>query len=150
MKLFRATKGITSKIIDIRVDKWVGLDHIKETTKHLQSIIKSVFVPERPRYSETFDEAMMRLQLTEADLAQRQAVFTRLFYFFIVLAMSVIAYGLNLAFQGAFLPAIIAFCLSIYAFAQAFRFHFWLFQIKNRKLGLTLQEWFNSSVKAGP
>lgn len=150
MKLFRATKGLTSKIVDIRVDKWLSLDYLKETTGHLKSIVTSVVVPERPRYSETFEEALQRLHLTEEDLAARKTEFTRLLYFFVFLSVAIVIYGLSLAYSGALLPALIAFCLSVYSLTQAFRFHFWLFQIKNRKLGVTLKEWFNSSAKADP
>lgn len=148
MKLFRKTKKFTGKIIDYRVDKWLSLDYLKETTNHLRSMVSHVIVPSRPRYSETFDEALQRLDLIEADLIKRQKEFTRLVYFFVLLSIIIVVYGLVLAYSGAFLCALIAFCLSVFSLSQAFRFHFWLFQIKNRKLGATLKEWFNSSAKA--
>jgi len=37
--------------------------------------------------------------------------------------------------------------LTLYVLTQAFRYHFWLFQLRNRKLGCTLSEWWNARVK---
>lgn len=134
------------KLIDVRVDRWLSLDYLKETSRHFQAIFRGTFVPQKPRYSETFEEAVQRLELSENDLIQRQFEFTRLFYFFIVLSLIVIGYGLYLAYFGHFIGAIVSFCLALYSFTQAFRFHFWLFQLKHRKLGCTLKEWFFSST----
>jgi intracellular multiplication protein IcmV len=36
--------------------------------------------------------------------------------------------------------------VSLVAFANAFRAHFWYFQTKQRKLGCTIQEWLNAGV----
>lgn len=150
MGLFRKTKNLAGKVVDVRVDKWISLDYLKETTGHIRSILDDILIPKRARYSETFEEAMKRLSLTEADLVRQERDFTRLFYFFVALSTAIILYGLYLAFKGSFVPALIAFCLSLYSFSQAFRFHFWLFQIKHRKLGCTIKEWFNSSAHFEP
>jgi intracellular multiplication protein IcmV len=147
MGIFRDSKGFTSKIVDVRIDKWMSVDYLKETTGHIKSIVQDVMVPKKARYSETFDEAIKRLDLTEADIAARKNEFTRLFRFFTILSLVVVVYGLYLAFSGNFVSALIAFCLSFYSFTQAFRFHFWLFQLKHRKLGCTIREWFNSSIE---
>lgn len=146
MGVFRSTKKVASKIVDVRVDKWLSVDYLKETSGHFKSLLVDVVVPKKARYSETFDEAVQRLNLSDSDLQARMHEFTKLFYFFIILSVTVIAYGLYLAYVGSFVPALIAMCLSLYSFTQAFRFHFWLFQLKNRKLGCTLREWFNSSA----
>jgi len=34
--------------------------------------------------------------------------------------------------------------------SQAFRYHFWYFQIQQRKLGCTLEDWKQSWVKSNP
>lgn len=150
MGLFRKTKNLAGKIVDVRVDKWLSVDYLKETTGHIKAILDDVFIPKRARYSETFDEAVRRLSLTNEDLQKQKTDFTRLFYFFVILSFAIISYGLYLAVKGSFVAALIAFCLSFYSFSQAFRFHFWLFQLKHRKLGCTLKEWFNSSIQSEP
>lgn len=143
MGLFSTVKKAAGNAFDFRVDKWVGWDFIVETTNDYKRIVLDMATPDSPEYSETFEEALERLGLTEADLAARKKEFTRLFVFFIVLSLCIIGYGLYMAVQGSMIPAIIAFCISIYSLSQAFRFHFWLFQIKYRKLGCTVKEWMN-------
>ncbi len=106
-----------------------------------------IVVPKKANTVETFEEAMQRLDLTEEDLIERQKEFTRLCYFFLALAMVVVAYALYAAFTGTMMSSLISFCLALYALTQAFRFHFWLFQIKNRKLGCSIKEWMNSELR---
>ena len=89
---------------------------------------------------------MQRLELTEADIVDRQREFTRLCYFFIALALLIVIYALYMAFQRNMTTSLISFCLAMYALTQAFRFHFWLFQLRNRKLGCTVKEWMNSEI----
>ena len=139
-------KKVANRLVDIRVDKWMSLSYISETTNRFKGLLTEIVVPKKATYSETFEEAMLRLELTEADIMQRKKEFTRLCYFFVVLAIGVLGYALYLAFTGTMIAALIAFCLSFYAFTQAFRFHFWLFQLKHRKLGCTFKEWLNSTV----
>ena len=119
MGIFRETKGFFSRIIDVRADKWMSLDYIKETTGSIKYILSDVFIPKRARYSETFDEALKRLDLSEEDIEKRRIEFTKLFYFFTLLSLAVISYGLYLAFTGSFVSALIAFCLSFYSFTQS-------------------------------
>lgn len=146
MGIFKSSKKAAGRIVDVRVDKWISWDYLNESAENFKVILFDSVIPKKGTYSETFEEALVRLELTEADLVRRKKEFTQLFYFFLVLSTFVIAYGLYLAFSGTMITALIAFCLSIYCLAQAFRFHFWLFQLKNRKLGCTVKEWMNAAV----
>lgn len=139
-------KKVAGKVVDTRVDRWMSWGYIRETTDRFKVLFLDIVIPKKASTSETFEEAMQRLELTEADLALRKKEFTRLFYFFIVLAVIILAYALFMAYRGSLVTALIAFCLSVYALSQAFRFHFWLFQLKHRKLGCTIKEWMNSSL----
>lgn len=146
MGIFKSSKKAASHVVDVRVDKWISWDYLSESADNFKVILFDSIIPKKATYSETFEEALVRLELTEADLAKRKKEFTQLFYFFIVLSVFIIGYGLYLAISGTMITALIAFCLSIYTLAQAFRFHFWLFQLKNRKLGCTVKEWMNAAV----
>lgn len=146
MGIFKSTKKVAGKVVDVRVDKWVSWGYLTETADRFKTILSDIAIPKKATYSETFKDAMQRLDLSEEDLQARKKEFTRLFYFFIGLAITVIIYALYSALKGHLLPSLISFCLSLYCLTQAFRFHFWLFQIKNRKLGCTFKEWLNSTV----
>lgn len=150
MGIFKSTRGIASRIIDIRVDKWLSLDYLTETTNRYKILLKDSVVPQKATYSETFEEAMERMNLTEIDLVQRKKEFTQLFYAFLGLSVGIILYALYMAFKGSMISSLISFCLCLYTLAQAFRFHFWLFQLENRKLGCTFKEYLNSKVIAEP
>ena len=150
MGMFKNSKKVAGRVVDVRVDKWVSLDYLSETADNFKVILLDSVIPKKGTYSETFEEAMQRLELTEADLRQREKEFTQLFYFFLGLSIAIILYALYLSFTSSMITTLIAFCLSIYTLAQSFRFHFWLFQLKNRKLGCTIKEWMNAEVTTKP
>lgn len=139
-------KKVTSRLIDVRVDRWMSWDYLGQTAQTFRVLLLDILIPKKATYSETFEEAMQRLELTEEDIEQRKKEFVRLITFFVVLALGILAYALYLAFKGTLAAAVIAFCLALYSFSQAFRFHFWLFQLKHRKLGCTIKEWMNSKI----
>jgi len=143
-------KKVSGRLVDVRVDKWMSWDYLGETADRFKVLFLDIVIPKKASSAETFEEAMQRLELTEEDIADRKKEFTRLFYFFIILAMAIVGYALYLAFAGTLVASLIAFCLALYALTQAFRFHFWLFQLRNRKLGCTIKEWMNSRVYESP
>ena len=142
MGLWRGTK----RALDWRLDRWIGLEFIQDTFVRTKSVVQDVFVPKKAKHPETFQDAIERLNLSEEDLAARQKEFTTLIIAFILIGFGVLAYGAYMLFAGHAWITLICTFLGIYAFAQAFRFHFWLFQIKHRKLGCTFSEWFNSEI----
>ena len=150
MGIFRTTKNVAGRIVDVRVDKWVSWEYLTETADRFRLLLVDVVVPKKATYSETFSEALERLEINEEDIEQRKQEFTRLFYFFLIMSVGIIIYGLIMAFRGGMVASLISFCLSLYTLSQAFRFHFWLFQVKHRKLGCTLKEWFNSEIISEP
>ncbi|MFO1258847.1 MAG: type IVB secretion system protein IcmV [Gammaproteobacteria bacterium] len=146
MGFLSGVKKAAGKVFDVRVDRWMSFSALKENTQNTKSLIKDVFTPEKAQRKETFEQAMARLKLSEADLAQRKKEFTHLFSFFLILGLSIVGYAIYMAFTARYMVSFISLCVALYAFAQSFRFHFWLFQIKNRKLGCTIQEWFHSKI----
>ncbi len=139
-------KKVSSRLVDVRVDRWMSWDYLGETAERFKILFLDIVIPKKANTVETFEEAMQRLDLTENDLIERQKEFTRLCYFFIFIAMTIIVYALYMAFHGSMTTSLISFCLALYALTQAFRFHFWLFQLRNRKLGCTIKEWMNSEI----
>lgn len=139
-------KKVGSKIVDVRVDKWMSWQYLGETADRFKDLFLDIVIPQKATTAETFEEAMQRLDLSEEDLLERKKEFTRLCYFFVVVAILIVAYALFMAYQRSMTTSLIAFCLAFYSLTQAFRFHFWLFQLRNRKLGCTIKEWMNSEV----
>jgi intracellular multiplication protein IcmV len=150
MGLWRSTKKTSIKLLDFRIDKWMSLEQAKDTWYRTKLLIQGLIIPQKSSRIETFEQAMQRLALTENDLQQRQREFTRLCYIFLCMGITVIIYAGYMISQTHHVSALISFCLALYAFSQAFRFHFWLFQVRNRKLGCTINEWLNSKIVTPP
>ena len=146
MGIWSSTKKVASKVVDVRFDKWMSMGFIDEHFQRTKVILTDLVRPQKATRSETFEQARQRLGLSEEDLQQRKIEFTRLCYTFLVLGALIIAYALYMLYMGSPFVTLICFCLALYAFSQAFRFHFWLFQLKNRKLGCSVREWLNSEV----
>ncbi len=148
MGLWSGAKSVVTKGLNIRVDKWMSLDHIEETFDRTKFILKDMLKPKKAQRHETFEQAMERLALDEEDVEQRKREFAKLTIAFMCIGLFILFYGAFMLYKGhAWITLITAF-LSIYSFSQAFHFHFWLFQLKNKKLGCSFSEWFNSEIRS--
>ena len=142
----KGTGRVLGRVFDYRVDKWIGYEYLKESFHKTGQIGKDLFKPEQATRQETYEEALARMGLTAEDIRKREKEFWGMLIFYSVLMFAIMGYALYLAFQGALLATLMSFSLSFYCASQCFRYHFWLFQIKHRRLGCTLKEWFNSSM----
>jgi len=128
---------------------WLAFDTVKGGFKAVVSAGKKLVRYETAKHHETFAQAAERLQLSESDLQGRAQEFLKLTLIYLAIAVVILLYALYLFFWGES-PAggMLAVGVSALAFFYAFRYHFWLFQVKNRKLGCTFKEWFNSKVES--
>lgn len=143
MGLFSKMKTAGGYVFNFRVSKWLGLDQIKSSTRGIMSFGLDVFTPEQPNNAETFEEALVRLNITEEQLLQRKKEFLALMIFFLLIATAIFIYSIFIAYSYKnFIGFIMGFAVTIYALTLAFRYHFWIYQIKHRKLGCSLRDWF--------
>lgn len=143
MGFFSGLRKAGGYVFNFRVDKWVGYEQIKRNSTDLLDDAKTIFIAEQADHKETFEEALKRLNLSEAELQARAVEFRRLMLLFLILAGLVFGYSFYIGFMyknvaGFFM----GIAVTIFALANAFRYHFWLYQIKHKKLGCTLREWF--------
>jgi intracellular multiplication protein IcmV len=112
---------------------------------YLYETFKKVFVPSQVRPENTeasFKEAMAKMHLTEESLIARRKALYRLCLLMTVLGFALLAYAVYHLIEGNYSAAVVSFVVSMIGFVLAFRYHFWYFQIKERKLGCTLREWY--------
>ena len=148
MGIWNSTKKVGGTVFNFRVDQWIGVNYLSDVLTTILTLLKRLFVPAKAETEETFEEAIERLQLSDEDLSARKKEFTKLFIFYIFLAGVLFTYALYLAFAKQHWPGtVITFFLTFYSLIHSFKYHFWLFQIKNRKLGCSIKEWFNSETK---
>jgi intracellular multiplication protein IcmV len=121
---------------------WLGLSTILGTFKNSWRIIRALFIVPTVKHAETFEQAAVRLNLTEADIKESEQRFLLFALLFLVLGCGAFVYGFYLLFEhGTVSGLLLALAVAGLLLTQAFRFHFWFFQIKYRKLGCTFQEW---------
>jgi intracellular multiplication protein IcmV len=96
---------------------------------------------------ETFEQAMARYQLTEDDLRERKKMFQIQLLIYTLGSILMAVYTFYLVKEGYWMSMTFSLALLIYLIVSALKSHFWIFQIKQRKLGCTLQEWLNASTR---
>ena len=148
-RVFMGIKSGTKKFFKPLVDvpSWIGFGQLKERTGYIASVIKNIFTIDKPSESkETFDEAARRLHLDEAALSKRQKGLQRLLIIYFILNLAVAIYLIYSLWQSAWLASMASFGILAVLLGQLFRYHFWLFQLRQRRLGCTFREWLNGLV----
>lgn len=121
---------------------WLGVDSLKEQTKTISTFVKDAVTIRKPEITETYDEALQRLDIKEADAKKTARIYLSYAVLFVALAVLDFFYGMYLIFHhGTFLGMVLALAVCTLLCAQAFRYHFWYFQIRSQRLGCTVQEW---------
>lgn len=121
---------------------WLAYDSLKEQSVGLWTTIKNLFSPAKATRIETFEQAMERLKVSNNDLKETEASYRAFSWVFAVLAGLMALFGFYALLHHGSLPSLIlSLAMTALFAAQGFRFSFWAFQIKHRKLGCTFEEW---------
>lgn len=139
----------------INIPQWFDWGRVKSFTLFLGDLFKRLFVlqtdssnaADTTPATDSFAVAQEKLRLTDADLLLRQKALFRLSMLMLCIASGILIYSGYNFFHGAIKAGFISLVVMMVALALAFRYHFWCFQIKNRKLGCTLQQWFKSGLR---
>ncbi len=121
---------------------WIDLDSIKQQNSALWSVLRGLFSLPKPQKKETFEEAMTRLNLTEKEVKHRGQLYRYYAIAFAILGIFTLLYSFyHLFINFYFISWLLGTSVAGIFFAQAFRYDFWSFQIRKRKLGATFTEW---------
>ncbi len=135
---------IFKSIINIR--SWLDWDRLKAFTLYLTTGFKRLFVPQQNTGTESFEAAKSRLKLSDAELLIKQNALLRLSIVMLVFAVMVLGYVGYQFMYGSLKAGFISLVVTFIALVLAFRYHFWYYQIKHRKLGCTVKEWFRHGI----
>ncbi len=123
---------------------WIGYNELKSYNKIIWANLKDIGTAPTPERTETFEAAMQRLNVTEADVNRVSEIYVFYAIFFVIIAaFAFIGAFIFLIGYGKFSAFILALACVAILLCYAFRFHFWHFQIKHRKLGCTFAEWWS-------
>lgn len=122
----------------------LGFGQLKTQTTNLTKMAGDIMSFQKSSTgSETFEEALERLQLSEEDIERRKAQFQRLASIYLILGALIFLYMIYLLFKKAFFPVLGCAGILLMIASLYFRYSFWLFQMRERRLGCTLREWFS-------
>lgn len=121
---------------------WLDIPSLKSQNRTMFDVMRGLFTPAKGAQPETFEEAMQRLNLSEADIMSTMAAYRRYAWLFFALGTISLLYAFHLLVNhftwSGFLLGIGAAALFL---SQAFKYDFWRFQMQQRKLGLTIADW---------
>lgn len=121
---------------------WIDYDSLKYRTKSIWDILKGMTTVATPDREETFEQAMERQGLTDADVEQRISTYRLFAIMFVLLGSVVFFYSFYLLFKhSTFAGFLLGIAASAVFLSQAFRYDFWTMQLKERRLGMTFEDW---------
>ncbi len=134
----------------INIPYWFDWERLKSFTIFLGTSIRRLFMAEtidanddknNPALTESFESAQKELKLSDEDLLIREKALYRLSILMSLMALGIFIYSGYHFFSGHFRAGLLSLIVMMIAVALGFRYHFWYYQIKNRKLGCSINEW---------
>ena len=122
--------------------RWVDYDRLSGHATGLKAVLAKLLVPQSPQYHESFDNAVERLKLKPLDIQIRMHSLKRLVIIMLVIATVIFMYAVYNLIHAYWISSILSFILFILTLVLAFRYHFWYFQLQQKKLGTTFLQWF--------
>ncbi|PWY54688.1 type IV secretion protein IcmV [Legionella qingyii] len=136
--------NLLRRIINVR--RWFDWDRMKAFTLYLVNGFRRLFVPQKKGEAESFNDAVKLLNLTDESLLIKQKSLFRLSIIMLLTALLILGYAGFQLFYGSIKSFFVSLIVTLIALVLAFRYHFWYYQIKNRKLGCTFNEWYRKGL----
>ena len=124
MGVLKIAGGLVKSVVDVK--SWVGYDQLKYQSKGLASMLRHGFSVQKPTYKETFEQAMIRLNLSEADLQGLTKRFSRQMYLYILCAILSLLYLIYLLWTIHLIASLITFFIVALFIIKACGVHFYL------------------------
>ena len=138
--------GKSRKFIKTFLDipRWTGAAHLAASYKSIKSLARSLFTVKEPEFNETFAEAKARLKLTDEMIAKRQKGYFITSMVYLVCSLAMLGYAFHLFNKQHLMAGVSSISLTLVLLSFFFRDHFWYTQMKNKKLGMTFNDWLRS------
>lgn len=127
--------------------RWLGLGQLKSQSKTVTSLVKDTFKSQKEGdgYQPTsFEDCMQHYDLTEAGLQKKMKTSQYMTYFCLGLSVLTFLYMFYQFLHTSLLGGLMCLVLTFVLWALAFREHFNLYQMRERRLGCSVKEWFHS------
>ncbi|WP_119344957.1 hypothetical protein [Facilibium subflavum] len=125
----------------------IGVGLIKQQHQFIKETLKNTFVKKRADEQHSFED-LPGIGVDDKKLALALRHFIRLYRFFAVISVLLCIYFFYLLFiKSDYASSIVCFAVICVTLAQTFKNHYWTIQIKQKKLGLSLNEWLYTFKK---
>lgn len=140
------TFTLISRILNVR--RWFDWERIRSFTLYLGNGLKRMMQVKsiQNQGKASFDEAVKKLEISDTALLEKQKSLYRLSLLMTLAAGLIFIYAGYQLIWGSFKAFILSLIVTLIALALAFRYHFWYYQIKEHKLGCTIQEWLQKGL----
>lgn len=126
---------------------WLGAEvrDLKNSNQTIISFLKGLFVRQAPARQESFEQAIIRLNVSEEEIKELANKYRWYAMFFFMLAVLLLLYSFYLLFEYfTIMGCLLALAACAFTLSYAFRFDFWAYQMRVRKLGVSYKEWKQS------
>lgn len=148
MKIKKANKIINFSKNIFKIRQWCDYDRVQASTVYIVRGLSRLFIPRRnSAAAESFDAAVARMRLSPQELTSKQNSLYTLSILMCCIAAVILGYAFFQLYYGAMRVFLICIILTLIALALAFRYHFWYYQIKMRKLGCSFREWYRQGLR---
>lgn len=138
------TKRLVTRLFNVR--SWLDVARVRAGRQYISDACGTWFNPQKIKKIESFQAATARLNLNDEDLRIRQRGLLRLSIIMACMSFVIFAYTLYNLFYGRYMAVLLSTVVMLLGLVLAFRYHFWYFQIKHRKLGCSVYEWFSQGL----
>jgi intracellular multiplication protein IcmV len=128
---------------------WLDTERTQGFLVYIVDMFKKLFYLQPQQSEESFLDVKERLKLDDAALLKQQKKLLSLSLFMLFLAVLILGYIFYQALYGSFVGAVLSVVVMFIALALAFRYHFWYFQLKRKKLGCSFKEWLSVGLLGG-
>lgn len=149
MKILKTAGKVVKPLVN--VPAWMGLNNLVASFVGIVHLIRDFFVPAKKveASKEPFEDILKRLNLTEETVTLRIKQFKFIFRILVLIGLLVLSYAIYLLIHGHLRAFFVSLAILGIDIAQAFYYHFWIFQMQQRKLGCTFHEWLGQFKSRG-
>lgn len=147
MKKINETRvaGVLKSFVDLR--QWSDFDRLKFFFIYILQTIGNFFSSSaKPIPQDSFNTVIERYHLSDAQLIIKENAFYRIAICMSVLGFLVFCYTVYMLIFGTWRAVMLSTVVALLAWVLAFRYHFWYYQVKERKLGVTFREWYRNGL----
>ena len=137
MKIIAKTKSGLKRIF--------GLKEISGNYQSIKEIAKGFYDYNTQKIEKVGNKKFVYVPV--AFLNKRARDFRNLFLLFCLILLLSVVYLVVTLSHHLWYTSLLVFCFSLFITALCFRYHFWWFQVKKRKLGCTFDEWKEETLK---